>query len=116
TGTWSDPRWHDKELTLFESEVAEEIGIDPYQARRNIVTRGVHLYGLLGVRFRIGEVLLAGVRPCDPCRTIEELNQRPGLTSALARGRGGLRTRVLQGGRIHLDDPIEVVGLDDDGQ
>jgi len=112
-GTWSDPRWHDKELTLFEAEVADALGIEPYLARRNVVTRGVTLYGLLGIRFRIGEVLLAGVRPCDPCRYIEQHTGRPGLTRALARGRGGLRTRIIEGGRIRLGDALEVVGLDE---
>nr|HRC63069.1 sulfurase [Dehalococcoidia bacterium] len=55
TGTWSDPRWPDQELTLFEAEVADALGLEPYVPRRNIVLRGVSLYGLIGVRFRLGE-------------------------------------------------------------
>jgi len=70
TGTWSDPRWPDQELTLFASEVAEAIGIEPYRARRNLITRGVDLENLIGVRFRIGRALLSGVRVCAPCRYI----------------------------------------------
>src|SRR5437899_12659697 len=70
TGKWSDPRWHDKELTLFEEEVAAAIGIEPGLTRRNLVTRGIALEGLVGVRFRVGDALVAGVRACDPCRYI----------------------------------------------
>jgi hypothetical protein len=112
TGQWSDPRWHDKEITLFEAEVAESAGIEPYQARRNLVTRGIELYGLVGVRFRIGEALIAGVRACDPCRYIQQLNGISGLTKKLAGERGGLRARVIEGGKVRLGDRIEVVGLD----
>ncbi len=33
TGTWSNPKWPDQELTLFASEVAEAIGIFNKEAR-----------------------------------------------------------------------------------
>ncbi len=56
TGQWSAPRWHDQQLTLFEAEVADALGIEAQMVRRNIVTRGVALFGLIGVQFRIGEV------------------------------------------------------------
>jgi hypothetical protein len=114
TGKWSDPKWPDQELTLFEAEVAEEIGIEHYVPRRNIVVRGVRLDGLTGTRFRLGEALLAGVRRCDPCRYIQSLTGVPGLTKSLAQGRGGIRVRVIEGGKIRLGDTIEVVGLDED--
>ena len=114
TGEWSDPRWKDQELTLFEGEVAEALGIEEYLARRNIVTRGISLYGLIGVRFRLGEALIAGARPCDPCNYIQGLTGVPDLTRSLSRGRGGLRARIIEGGRIRLGDTIEVVGLDED--
>ena len=111
TGQWSDPRWHDQELTLFESEVAEAIGIQPYQARRNLVTRGLSLNGIVGVRFRIGEAIITGVRPCDPCRYIQQLNAHPGLTKALTGFDGGLRCHIETGGKISLHDPIQLLGL-----
>lgn len=111
TGTWSDPRWHDQELTLFEAEVAEAIGIEPHRARRNLVTRGVSLDGLVGVRFRIGEAVMVGVRACDPCQYIQQLNGRPGLTKALEGFNGGLRCHIEVGGLVRLGDAIEIVGL-----
>lgn len=115
TGKWSAPRWHDKQLTLFEAEVADALGIEASLVRRNLVTRGVSLFGLIGVQFRLGEALLAGMRACDPCSYIEGLTGRPGLLKELVSGRGGLRARVIEGGIIRLGDRIEVVGLDDSG-
>lgn len=105
-GWWSDPRWPDQEVTLVEAEIAIALAIEPGQLRRNIATWDLDLVDLVGVRFQIGVTELQGVRPCDPCRHLEELT-RPGLASALA-GRGGLRARVLRGGRIAVGAPIAV--------
>ena len=112
-GHWSDPRWPDKELTFAEAETGEELGVAPELLRRNVVTRGVVLVGLIGLEFRVGTVVLAGMRPCNPCRYLEGLVGRPGLLREL-RGRGGLRTKVLKGGRIAVGDAIEVLGVYDE--
>lgn len=104
-GHWSDPRWPDQELTLVEAELAEELSLDPILLRRNIVTRGVRLDGLIGKDFVVGSALLRGVRPCDPCRYIETMT-RPGLFDEL-RGRGGLRAKVMKGGTITVGDHIQ---------
>ena len=48
--------------------------------------------------------------PCEPCHYIETLLGRPGLLRALV-GRGGLRARVLEGGRIAVGDAIVVAGV-----
>ncbi len=107
-GYWSDRRWPDQELTLVESELETEMGLETGSLRRNIVTRGVQLSGLIGQQFEIGEALLEGVRPCDPCKHVEEAN-RPGLLRDLQQ-RGGLRARILRGGRIAAGDTISVRG------
>jgi MOSC domain-containing protein YiiM len=101
-GHWGDPRWPDQELTLVEAEVAEELGIGAGQLRRNVVTRGVQLNAMIGNTFRIGDAVLIGVRTCHPCRYLESLT-RSGLADALA-GPGGLRARILSGGRISVGD------------
>lgn len=103
-GHWSDPRWPDQELTLVELETAEALQIDASLLRRNVVTRALELDSLIGVHFQIGEALLFGVRRCDPCRYLETLT-RPGLAQRLA-GHGGLRVRILRGGRIATGDEI----------
>lgn len=115
TGTWSDPRWHDKELTLIEAEVMEALGVEPYVPRRNVVTRGITLSGLVGVRFRLGGAVVVGVRPCTPCAYIEESSGVEGLTAGLGGWSGGLRCRVVEGGMVRLGDAIEVVGLESEG-
>lgn len=104
SGHWSDPRWPDQELTLVETELAEELSIDPILLRRNIVTRGVRLDDLIGKDFVLGSATLRGVRHCDPCRYLESTS-RPGLFDEL-RGRGGLRARVINGGTIAVGDHI----------
>lgn len=108
TGHWSDPRWPDQELTIFEAEVAERLGIEPSAVRRNIVLRGQPLADLTGAEFRLGTALLRGVRHCDPCRYIETLT-RPGLMAALGTSGGGLRCAILEGGVVRLGDTVEQV-------
>jgi MOSC domain-containing protein YiiM len=105
-GYWSDPRWPDQEVTLIEAETAAALQIEAGYLRRNLVTQDIDLAALIGVSFQIGEAELLGVRPCDPCRHLEELT-RSGVAVALA-GRGGLRAKVLRGGRVALGDAIMI--------
>jgi MOSC domain-containing protein YiiM len=99
-----------RELTLIESEAVEaarrEYGIElePIEARRTVVTRGVALNHLVGRRFRVGEATLQGIRLCEPCAHLESLT-RPGVRKSLIH-RGGLRAQILEGGTIRLGDPI----------
>jgi hypothetical protein len=95
------------QLTLAESEVLDEIQLGWEEARRNIVTRGVSLNGLVGRRFRIGPVECVGRRLAEPCAHLERL-ARPGLLRPLVH-RGGLRADIVEGGVIRLGDEIEAV-------
>lgn len=110
-GHWSDPKWPDQELTMLEAEVADDLAIDPGVLRRNVVTRDLRLDTLIGVRFQIGDAVLEGVRPCDPCQYLETLT-RPGVTRALV-GRGGLRVRVITSGRIQVGDAVVLLPAGD---
>ena len=112
TGTWSDPRWHDTELTLIEAGTIEALGVAPWVPRRNVVVRGVTLSGLEGVRFRLGGAVVVGVRACTPCGYIERSSGVAGLQAGLDGWSGGLRCRVMEGGRVRLGDSIEVLGLE----
>lgn len=107
SGTWAD--WPDREVTLVEAETADDLGVDALALRRNVVTRGVALETLKGKRFAVGSALLEGVRPCDPCQHLEALVGKPGLKSRMA-GRGGLRARVIAGGRVAVGDVIRARG------
>jgi MOSC domain-containing protein YiiM len=98
------------EITLIESEAIEaaaaESGVDirPEDTRRNIITSGVRLDDLLRKRFRLGEVEVEALEPNPPCRHLQELAGKP-LLRPLAR-RGGVRGRIVKGGRLATWDPI----------
>lgn len=102
-----------KAVTLIENEALEYlldehgIQLDPGESRRNLVTGGVSLNSLVGLEFRVGEVILKGVDLCEPCKHLENLT-RPGVLSGLIR-RGGLRADVIRGGTIRVGDEIELL-------
>lgn len=81
------------------------IPLEARETRRNILTRGVDVNALVGRRFRVGDAICEGIKPCNPCDHLESLT-RPGVRSGLS-GQGGLRANVLQGGTIRPGDAIE---------
>jgi MOSC domain-containing protein YiiM len=101
----------DFEVTLIESESLEalaaetETTIEPGEARRNLVTRGVRLNDLVNCSFQVGEVTLVGIRLCEPCGHLERLTGQK-LRPFLA-GRGGLRAGIVTSGMIRVGDPIK---------
>jgi hypothetical protein len=105
-GTFSSPG-RGYELTLVEAEVLDEIQLGWEEARRNIVTRGISLNGLVGRRFRIGSVECVGRRLAEPCAHLEKLSG-PDLLRPLVH-RGGLRADILTGGAVRLGDSVEAV-------
>lgn len=112
-GSFSKPNQPDREVTLIEFEaiqaLKEEEGIElaPGDARRNLVTQDVPLNHLVGKEFRVGEVLLKGIRLCEPCGHLAKLTH-PEVRPALIH-RGGLRAQVLSSGVIQAGDPITIV-------
>lgn len=115
-GTYSNRPGTGREVTLIEAEaveaIAREAGIvlAPGASRRNITTRGVALNHLVGKQFRIGEVILEGVRLCEPCGHLEGLTQA-GVREGLIH-RGGLRARILTEGTIRVGNPIQPANPD----
>jgi hypothetical protein len=97
-------------LTLIEAEVCEsfEPPLRPGEHRRNLVTRGIELNGLVGRDFMIGEVRCRGMRLCEPCKVAERYAARP-IIRALVH-RGGLRADILHDGQIRVGDPINFTG------
>ncbi|HYA44093.1 MAG TPA: MOSC domain-containing protein, partial [Acidimicrobiales bacterium] len=93
-------------LTLIEAEVCESFSppLTANEHRRNIVTRGIGLNGLVGHNFMIGGVPCRGVRLCEPCRVIVGYAGRP-LLRALVH-RGGLRADILEDGVIAVGDQV----------
>jgi MOSC domain-containing protein YiiM len=118
--TVQDP---DHEVTLIEieqirafneSEDAENESNDgalaePLEAtemRRNLLTEGIDLNALVGKTFAVGDVVMRGVRLCEPC----DLLQRRTRASVLAgfAHRGGLRAGIVTGGSIEIGCSVAV--------
>lgn len=110
-GTYSRDAGPDKEVTLIELEAIEAvrrdygIPLEPHETRRNILTEGVPLNHLVGKTFKVGEVLMKGIRFCEPCQHFEKLANKPGALKALVH-RGGLRAQILTEGVIRVGEPI----------
>jgi hypothetical protein len=97
-------------LTLIEAEVCESFdpALVPDEHRRNVVTRGLKLNGLVGVDFSIGAIRCRGIRLCEPCATLQNYAERPILRPLVHRG--GLRADILDEGEIRVGDAIVVEG------
>jgi MOSC domain-containing protein YiiM len=119
-GTGIDGEHHAKsgrskrQVTLIQAEhlpaMASILGrtaIDPGLLRRNLVVAGVNLISLKDRTFRIGDVILKGTGPCDPCSRMEE-NLGPGGYNAM-RGHGGITAKVVQGGIIRVGDEVAIL-------
>ncbi len=96
------------QITFFSSEVFEEIcrqlgatGKSPGVTRRNIITAGGDLNLLIGEKFILQGVEFEGVCECSPCYWMDAAIA-PGAEAAL-QGRGGLRARILTGGKLRVD-------------
>lgn len=101
-------------VTLIQAEHLPAIAtlsarpdLQPAWLRRNLVVSGIPLIALKQRRFRIGEVLLEGTEPCDPCSRMEEI-LGPGGYNAM-RGMGGLCARIVSGGHIRRGDAVEAL-------
>jgi len=102
------------QITFFAQEVYEDVcrslGVDPGSAgvtRRNVITGGIDLNSLIGKRFTIQEVEFEGVCECKPCSWMD-FAIAPGAHAAME-GRGGLRAKILKGGRLRVETSISGV-------
>jgi MOSC domain-containing protein YiiM len=94
------------QVTFFADEHYQELcaQLDVYSKspavlRRNIITRGVDLGGLVGVDFEIQGVRFRGRQEARPCYWMDQAFA-PGAELAL-QGKGGLRAEVLSDGWLH---------------
>ena len=102
------------QLSIIESENIDYYNIKyglniPYiDFRRNIITKGIKLNGLIGKKLKIGSVQVEGMDLCRPCRHLNEsLNQVNVLKEFLRKG--GLRCQILNSSNINIGDNIEVL-------
>lgn len=109
TGTFSKKKGPDREITLIEAEALEaiqheyQISMTSAEARRNVTTRGIPLNHLVGKTFRVGDVVLHGIRLCEPCGHLKKLT---GKDVDSLKHRGGLRAQIVKGGSIKQGDVI----------
>ena len=100
-------------VTLLQAEHLPAIAalsghgeVPPALLRRNLVVSGIPLVALKGRRFRVGEVLLEGTGPCDPCSRMEDALGLGGYNAM--RGHGGLAARIVEGGVLRVGDAVVV--------
>jgi MOSC domain-containing protein YiiM len=108
-GTFSNPERRGQDLTLIAAEALDGlrdsgVQLSAAEARRNVVTRGIRLEGLIGHRFRIGDVMCYGARLAEPCAHLQRLT-RPGVLRGLVH-RGGIRADILTDGEIRVGDTV----------
>ena len=96
-------------LTLIEAEVCDSfvppLGADEH--RRNVVTQGIDLNGLVGHEFLVGDLRCRGMRLCEPCTVVDRYASRPVLRPLVHRG--GLRADILGDGEIRVGDAVRAV-------
>jgi MOSC domain-containing protein YiiM len=95
-------------LTLIEAEVCESFDppLGAGEHRRNLVTRGIELNGLVGREFVIGQTRCRGMRLCEPCTVVARYASRPILRALVHRG--GLRADIVTEGVIEIGDRISL--------
>lgn len=109
----------DAPVTLIEQEPFETQDltqgqkVEPEDLRRNLVTRGIDLTRLIGVRFRIGETaILRGTKPWPPCSYIVRSTGKPEIFTKIGR-KSGIGADVIVGGTIRVGDPIVILTDDE---
>jgi MOSC domain-containing protein YiiM len=109
-GTYSKKPGAGRAVTLVEIEALEAlareegVALEPGALRRNVVTRDVPLNHLVGREFSVGEVVLRGVRLCEPCAYLAEKTETD-VRRSLAH-RAGLRAEVVREGVIRAGDTV----------
>ena len=69
-----------------------------------MITSGTRLNDLAGLRFRVGQAVIEGIRLCEPCAYLDSLLE-PGIVTAMAH-KAGICARIIAGGEIRPGDRI----------
>ncbi|WP_412063118.1 MOSC domain-containing protein [Rubrivirga sp. IMCC45206] len=114
-GEGSFSRWPGpaRDLTLIAAEAladaADEFGVEMADGehRRNVVVEGLDLRAVTGGEITIGDVRLAVVRACAPCKYLVRVTGQDRAFDALV-GRGGVRCAILTDGVFSVGDAIAI--------
>src|SRR5205807_7188774 len=99
-------------ITLIEAEAFERqsdeqgLDLDPADARRQVLVRGVDLGDFIGRRFVVGELECEGEERCEPCNHLTKLVGTQVVLKGLLHS--GLRARILTGGTIRSGDEVQL--------
>jgi len=81
--------------------------IAPIDFRRNIITEGVRLNGLIGKEFFVGKAKLKGHDLCRPCKSLQNKLGKENIIKEFLK-KGGLRCEILVSGKISVGDKIKI--------
>lgn len=99
-----------RQVLFIERETLDEFQLVPGQVKENVTVQGIQLAGLpAGTQLQTGEVLFEVMGDCAPCQFIEDM--RPGLMEAMD-GRRGTLCKVLDGGKLRLNDKVTIVATE----
>ena len=102
------------QLTLIESENIEYynikygLNISYVDFRRNLVTKGIKLNGLIGKKLLIGNVKVEVIDLCRPCKHLTEMLNQDNILKEFLR-RGGVRCQILLSSNINCEDKIKIL-------
>ena len=102
------------QLTLIESENIEyyntkyDLNISYVDFRRNVVTKGIKLNGLIGKKLLIGNVKVKVIDLCRPCKHLTEMLNQDNILKEFLK-RGGIRCQILSSSKINSGDKIEIL-------
>jgi len=92
--------WEDL-IRMWEDLGVSEAHRDLAATRRNVISEGLELGGLIGQEFEIQGVRFLGTEECRPCYWMNGAIHPE--AEAWMRGRGGLRAKILSDGRLRAD-------------
>ena len=102
-----------RDVTLIEQENIDAFNNNENQnitcedLRRNVVVSNIRLNELVGKEFNIGNVVLKGVRLCEPCEYLaKKINNTKFLKSMI--NKSGLRAQIIKGGSVDFSSQLEV--------
>jgi MOSC domain-containing protein YiiM len=101
-----------RQVTFINSRFFIKSGFSFDQCRRNIITFGVELNGLIGKEFAIGTAQFRGVKYCDPCNRPSRLVHHSASFMEVFSDCGGIIAEVIKGGALSKHDHIIILGSD----
>jgi len=109
---FGDPDPDSCDITLIEAEIFESqaahhgLDLNPSEARRQVLVRGIDLGDFIGRRFQVGELECEGEERCEPCNHLAKLVGTQVVLKGLLHS--GLRARILKGGTIRIGDEVQL--------